>query len=1555
LSSKNMDQLEFRIYKIADPLAFFQSQSDPHSIRNPDPSITGKTVKEKLNGTQEDGVSWLRRTMRKVVSPENRKSMIEKFPWLRSKSKPKKTVHIEHDPYAPLNQKNLVETWIETIQQKEDAPSWRWDYKDVKLKVKERGVYLVEGISKEHNIKAYTAVIISDLAFLTKSTEEQVLVWAVDRMTGEPASGAQITISHGQDETMTGVTDAGGLFQFDRQESTDEENSYSHQPLIMVLRGADFSISDPYFYSGSWSDNLVYIYTDRPIYRPSQIVYFKGILRQKDKEKYRAMKGKEATITVRDTRGNEVYKTTVTTNETGSIHGEFSLSEEPPLGRYDLVAELDDNSYYFSFEVDEYKKPEYEVSVTTNHRSYTKGEVINATIQANYYYGEPVRNADVEYYIFRSRYWLPWWYWYDNVYSWYFEDEDGYDDWGYSRELVGEGTGELDDNGMLQIQYGTEDHGVDQDYQYTIQARVVDASRREITGSKRVVVSRGAYFIRTFTDKWVYRSDEEVALTFKTFDFEKNPVRADLKVTIEWRSESDVYESVASYDLATGETGEAAHIFLPEKAGQYRSLVLGIDEKGKKITDQDWFYVSDRFSRYASSSDGIQIIPDKNQYKAGDTAHVMVISPIENAHLLITTEGNGIYTQHTVSLEGNSSVIDLEIVEGMQPNCFVAVAMFYNDRYYNESKPIIVPPEQQFLNVSVETDKAHYLPGEEATFMITTTDYKNKGISAEISVGVVDEAIYALSPDATTDIKKFFYGKRWNNVGTYNSLYFSFYGYSSKVEKEKKPNTAVGALKGAKDFVEANVRKDFKDTAHWSPAIRTDASGKAVVRLTMPDNLTTWRTTVRAVTEETHVGSIVHKVITRKDLIVRLETPRFLTQKDEVSIGTIVHNYLENEKLCRVSFQTEGAEYTGVYDIPKSSAGVGDPIAISDHQIELTIPPNGEAAIEWRLSATQVGQARLTAEALTDEESDAMELTIPIYPRGIQEQISHSDDMKTDSETANFTVNIPETAIPSTRTLQISLSPSIAATALSGMDYLIGYPYGCVEQTMSRFLPTIVVSNALKGLNMPEPDWAKDIPKMTNKGLNRLYDFQHDSGGWGWWKNDDTSAYNTAYVMFGFYVAKKAGFQVDEWRFQNGVNCMENLIRESGKKSKTHYGTYGSRTTRSYLTYVYSLVQSDRKKVFDAYFNQKNLQQVDFVKEMKRVSEDTKDERMDFVTALNAMTLQHLGVTGEAQYLLSELTSQNDESLKVASWGGDSERGFSWYNNEIETTAAVLQALVHVDPESPMVSKAIRFLNLKRQGNRWRSTRDTAFIIYAFTEYLQKMQELNPDYDLEIFVNDKQVKQTRMTGGQINLGVDVLLDELPAGENHVTIKKRGKGSLYYSYRLDYFNADATETPQENGIRVNRTYYLLQKQNRGGEIVYIKRPFTGNAAFGDEIYVTIDVTPNADYDYVMVEDPIPAGCEVIKEDQYYNIVGENRVTDDYYCDWCWWYADRDIRDEKVTFFITRLDQGASSLSYILRAEKPGKYRAMPTQASLMYFPEVNGHGVEQNFNIYDLQR
>ena len=386
-------------------------------------------------------------------------------------------------------------------------------------------------------------------------------------------------------------------------------------------------------------------------------------------------------------------------------------------------------------------------------------------------------------------------------------------------------------------------------------------------------------------------------------------------------------------------------------------------------------------------------------------------------------------------------------------------------------------------------------------------DLQGKPVSADFSFGVVDEAIYSLYPDSSGDMVKKLYPNRYVYAAVDSSLQYYFSGKAGLkspllAERASRYRPQLAQVKPGNDVVQPRVRKAFPDTAYWSPSVHTDATGHAHLTLTFPDSLTTWRTTVHAHRLlDSKAGSAVNRVLVRKNIIVRMGTPRFLRQGDEVTIPVIVHNYLDQAKQVQLSLDINGLDL------------------ISGTPQTVTVPSKGEGSVLWRVKASQIGTARLLAKALTNEESDALELTFPVEPIGVPRTINQSGVI-TDDAPASTAIDFPGDTDAAAHTLHVELAPSIAGSLFSALGYLSTYPYGCTEQTMSSFLPNLVVADTLKKLDLTGLLSPADLEAKTNAGLDRLTDMKHDDGGWGWWKEDQSRVFMTAYVVSGLAQAK---------------------------------------------------------------------------------------------------------------------------------------------------------------------------------------------------------------------------------------------------------------------------------------------------------------------------------------------------------------------------------------------------------------------------------------------------
>ncbi|HEY4492650.1 MAG TPA: alpha-2-macroglobulin family protein, partial [Acidobacteriota bacterium] len=451
-----------------------------------------------------------------------------------------------------------------------------------------------------------------------------------------------------------------------------------------------------------------------------------------------------------------------------------------------------------------------------------------------------------------------------------------------------------------------------------------------------------------------------------------------------------------------------------------------------------------------------------------EEAKVLIHSPVRNVHALITFEGSSLHKAEVVKLQGSTRLITFTALAQHAPSLYVSVCFSQRKQFYNRTIAFDISSTNQFLNVDITSDKAKYKPRETAKYSIRIQDASGRPVATEFSFGLVDESIYAVSPELAPDIQKFFYGPRPNRVFTYYSF---------------PPRYLGGADKDANK----QIRKDFPDTAYWNASARTDSNGTAMIEVPLPDSLTTWRATVRAATDQTKVGSAIQKIITAKNLIARLETPRFFTAGDTLLVTGVFHNL--SDKPLEI----------------KTQLSVDQSLELKENsQKKLKLASQQIRRLDWKLQALKPGSTRIILAADAEADFDGMQLDIPVLPFGIQRFVAFSGQSNA-TTTRNFT--LPEKGDLATAHLELYFTPSIAGLAFDSLEYLTGYPYGCVEQTMSRFLPDIVVEQALKQLKITNEQLSRELPKQINAGLQRLYHFQHEDGGWGWWEHDESHPY----------------------------------------------------------------------------------------------------------------------------------------------------------------------------------------------------------------------------------------------------------------------------------------------------------------------------------------------------------------------------------------------------------------------------------------------------------------
>ncbi|MFN0169696.1 MAG: alpha-2-macroglobulin family protein [Bryobacteraceae bacterium] len=1480
--ANNVSGLEFRVYRVNDPIKFFQKLENVHRFGEGEaPATKGEpTWIERFHSFKGRWRTRVRDAFREQFSADSRQTIRT---WsARREQQPLPNVAQYATGVPLLNPRQVVAVWKQPISTKR-----RWESQVVPINVTEKGLYLVEAVHSD--LRAYTVVLITDLAVITKSAPGVILAYAANRQSGEPVRDCPLYVWSKKQEVARPTTNQDGLAETRLQDPDPGET------LVLARKGDDFAISNLYAWNlgqdpGHFSTG--YVYTDRPIYRPGHTVYWKGIQRKQTASGYQLPAGRQARVEINDPEGNTVFRKDVTFSAMGTVSGEFAVPREAALGYYSLQIFQGEFPQAAGFQVEEYKKPEYEVRVTAEKARVLQGEEIAASISARYFFGEPVKGAKVTYVVHRQRYWFP-------LYAEDPEDggAEGDDNYYGEREQILEQQGQLDENGKLTVRIPTVVSEKNQDMRYRVEARVTDASNREISGAAGVIATHGSFLVHVQPVQYVYSQGEKAVFQIETRNYDGNPVQAQVKVTLrreQWRERTR--SETGSAETRTDANGQATVSFSVTEGGSYSALAVAHTPEGRDVQDSAWLWVTAPGGAWwtGGSQQRITLVPDKKTYKPGDVAKVLVVNGVAGARVLITAEGQQLYTRQVLKADGAAITVNVPIRPEYAPNFYVSAVFVKDNQVFQGTKKVTVPAAAKALQLEVEPSKKEYKPGEAAVYRVTAKDPQGQAVpGAEISLGVVDEAIYAIRPDAAGDIFKAFYGTAPNRVNTQSSLSYYFQGEAGKrtMPLAQFRRASLAQLK-PETLIRPKVRKAFPDTIYWTPALITDAAGKAEARFQFPDSLTTWRATARGITRDTMAGAAINKTIVRKNLMLRLSTPRFLTKGDDVTISVLVHNYLKNDKTARVSLEVEGVEMLegATRDVP--------------------VAAGADVKLDWRLRAYSIGEAKLTGKALTDEESDAMEITLPVKPFGVRLSMAKNGSVDAPSGEAAADLAFPTEIDPASRTLEVSLSPSIAGTIFGALEYLTSFPYGCTEQTMSSFLPNVIVSQTLKELNIPAKVDAADLLKKTRAGLDRLYDFQHEDGGWGWWHDDPSHPFMSAYVVSGIAQAKAAGYPVRDEVLERGRTWLKQQLEP---KVELHPDL------RAYVAYAIGASGAVDAKGLDLAWSKRG-------------------DMTSYGTALIGHAFAAAGDSRLAETLsLVESKAKSDE--QDAFWPVDQDHLMGFHGDTTtEATAFALKLLVRHKAASPLIAKAAHWLASHRdEGYYWRSTKQTAMVVYGLTDYLRASGELQPNFAITVSLNGKQVLTRRFTAQDALKPDSAPLRfpsaELAPGGNRVRITKTGEGRLYWSARGDYYSTEAKLARTGSvALNISREYFRLVPEQQGEKIVHRLEPLGGTVSLapGDVLAVRLQLS-GGDWSYLLIEDPIPAGTESIEKDDLYTLKERPAW-------WQWIYSRREFRDDRVALFQNYFTRRGLDQFHLLKVVNPGKFRVNPARVQPMYQPQ-----------------
>jgi uncharacterized protein YfaS (alpha-2-macroglobulin family) len=1458
--------------------------------------------------------------------------------------------------YSTSSSKAPLEEWTPTLNADQDAVG------RIKLDLEAKGAldpgyYFIgmtaDPVDRKNTYNQGAIFIIAPDNLTLKASQSEALAWLVDQESGQPVPNVPVVF---YDDKMNLVghaqTDADGLAYV--QNVTHVQYARSDDPAHLAMTAMDWGsgVSEGQF--GIWTDfyspvssNFAYVYSDRALYRPGQTVFYKGVVRANDDLHYSLPSLKTVDVTIDNDQG-KLYEGAASLTQDGSFSGSFPVGTDAQVGNYNITVRAaagDDTSLGgLPFRVADYVKPQFQVTTQVTPATAVVGDPLKFSLDAAYYSGGNVSNAQVQWFMQST----PTDYYPADKYNQYsFSDYDYSNTYAYgsgpsNNSVIQNGSGSTDANGHFELAQTASLNNANTNQQTTFSVNVTDVGGNLVGDHTSLTVYGSALHPGIRSENYVATQGQAQTFHVVVLDLNGEPVaRQAVSVQIvnqQWFSVAKQDANgvsqwvtsvknipVSTVSAVTDADGLAQASFTPAQGGEFKAIVTVLDNQGRSSKASAYLWVSSAsYIAWQQTNDrSFQLIADKKSYNPGDTARILIAQPFQGeVYALLTLERGHIYEKKVIRLDSNSTVYDLPITADMAPIMYLTITVVKgaDGQHPADFKvgmaSLTVNPSQQTLNVSITSDKSSAKPGDEVTYNVVTKTLSGQPVQADVSLALIDKAALALAPSNSLTPLAAFYPIRSLGVETASSITVNAEDFNANYQATSPggEHSGGGGGKGNDALGIITVRENFKDTAFWQAQVLTGTDGQAQVKVSLPDNLTTWQMDARAISNDTQVGEATQEILSTKPLSLDLQTPRFFVSGDQAQIGAVVHNNTMGALAVKVTLT--------------NAAGV---TLQSEATQMVQVPAQQQAYVTWNLTV-QNGATRvdLAAQATGGDYSDATTPTLATLPgQGLPVLAYHvtetvgSAGALTSADSVTEEVLLPQGSDKGTTSLTVDSSPSLAASMVNGLTYLQDYPYLCMEQTVSRFLPNLLSLRALSLAGKSSSTLQKNLDDNVLPALQRINSNQNSDGGWGLWPGSLSQPTTSAYVIIGLVEARKSGYTVSDSVLANGLNYLSSNFPEPNSGKETWQNNQAA-------FMIYALAQGGQPanaQATDLYANRGNLDIYGQAFLMQAIyMSDPKDARVP--------------------NLLSAINAAAAKSAASAWWKEKNVDYWNW-NTDERTTAIVLNALIQVDPKSALIPNGIRWMMKQSSAGHWYSTQETAWSLMALTNWLSYSEEFQTDFPYAIGLNGQMLQSGQENGTNLlqTNTLHITGDKLLADSVNSVVLTRGSGpgALYYDAYLDTTQPVASVTALDQGIIVSRQYF------RTGDT---KTPIT-QAQRNDLVQVRLMVVVPNSLHYVVIDDPLPAGLEAIDASLQTSQQVPDRFTSQDYDQygWGWWYFYyKQIYDTKVVMSADYLPAGTYVMTYMARASSAGNFNVLPVTASEFYFPDVAGRSAGSTFVV-----
>lgn len=1377
---------------------------------------------------------------------------------------------------------------------------------------------------------------------------------------------------------------------------TSKEQRLSIQPA-----GGDFA----YRTAGSQLKGIIVF--DRKLHTPGDTVYFKAVLSEKRADKLHAFADSKVKVEVSSAEGKTVYTKSLTTSAQGGVGGEVEIPRDAPLGHYTLTVTGGKDmpqSIQDTFQIEEFRPVNFAVAVTGMTDSVA-GKTAEATVEGNYLFGAPMQRARFQVDVSRSKapsYFsnYPDFNFGDLRYSYYGESDET--DTGFFTGTKGR----LLANGRHTLRIPLTPMAFSEtidlpektkfryahSYTVNVEATVKDVDDKSVSNRRSIHVAAGKHVVGIRSKDTYGKTGDEMNFEIVALDTAgKSAGNVPVKITIlhvTWKSvrtlgaeealqtkNTPVRRVVAQQSVSAGEK-PAPFSFTPDKGGEYYIIA---QPEGDLSFARTGFYVSgESDGYYMRNDDTVSIVADKTKYAPGDTARILVQSPVKTGRIILSLEREKVYWQKQIEISDYSVAVPVEIKEEYLPNVYLT-ALVIKPREKLSKRTLyedLGAPAFKIgsLNLAVDTasrkakfdlsyDRQHYGPGDTVKMTIQTER------DAEIALSVADRAVLDLVDYHFPNPVSGFFGTWPLAIELFENRHAIIhqYDFAGKGNAPGGGPGEAGEGMGQGGFALGNedgTRKNFRYTAFWESSLKADKAGNVQVTFKLPDNLSTFRIMALAAAGGKY-SSYEKEFQVRKALVVQPLMPRFIRAGDELMIGAVVINQTGvtadfevnlasdllaggGDKTVRIAAgesrevnfaaKVNMVRYAHALKAYREKAQDAKAEKPSEHPVLLSGFVTARAADKDGMAAKGLAAADIT---------DRVKFELPVLEAPSVEAFAiagFTDDKIRES----LRIPAEDEILGNMGSLDLTLS----STALVGLDKAFRFygsnPYFCMEQRASAFMLAITSGQMLQSFAVkPSSSDNYDFRQIESLFLGEIGEFVNADGGLRFWKknkysDEKSNPYLSAYVLTVLQAAEAKNFSVNRSVRKGIVDYLQNFLRTEMQDKKstvlenlslvnlalTREGAIRSDLTKFLLKNEAELSTRAKARLALAIAHREKLRSYTEDSDVKRLFEHFKN-RLE-ITATSVA-----------------LRETNDSGLRQTFYSGTS------------ALALVLQAYITLDRDNPLIPQMVNHL-LKETTSY--DTHSIGLSATALDTYRTVHEAGGQPFS---FLGDISLGEKRLFSASLSSHkFDVFRKSLTipevreAGKPGATIpfvfsKSRDKGRLYYAARLNYAAIRGDQNARDEGIEIHRNLFAMENV-RGRQIT---RPIKEHQMKRGELYLQkIMVTAPKSYYNVVLVDPLASQTEVMNAAFNTEKAGSAQTTDRpggdgegeearYHEDESYYWGSapsfQEYRHDKVVMFFNYLPAGYHEYRYVVRPLVRGKSIHPPGQVKLMYEPEIFG--------------